>query len=74
MYSLGGIRLKHHKNTGYTNEGDTVHDSCMGSGWSMQACRNLNRNYIGFEISDEWEEHYNPEYTPESWERFGIVI
>lgn len=42
----------------YTNEGDTVHDSCMGSGWSLYACRNLNRNYVGFEISDEWESNY----------------
>lgn len=42
----------------YTNEGDTVHDSCMGSGWSLKACRNLNRSYIGFEISDEWEYQY----------------
>lgn len=58
----------------YTNEGDMVHDSCMGSGWSMQACRNLNRNYIGFEISDEWEYNYEPEYTPERWERWGITI
>ena len=43
----------------YTNEGDTVHDSCMGSGWSLNACRNLNRNYIGFEISDEWSHNYS---------------
>ena len=42
----------------YTNEGDTVHDSCMGSGWSLHACRNLNRSYIGFEISYEWEYNY----------------
>ena len=58
----------------YTNEGDMVHDSCMGSGWSMRACRNLDRNYIGFEISDEWEYNYEPEYTPERWERWGITI
>lgn len=42
----------------YTNEGNIVHDSCMGSGWSLKACRNLNRNYIGFEISNEWVLHY----------------
>ena len=58
----------------YTNEGDMVHDSCIGSGWSMQACGNLNRNYIGFEISDEWEYNYEPEYTPERWERWGIKV
>lgn len=42
----------------YTNEEDTVHDSCMGSGVTLKACKNLNRNFIGFEISDEWEKHY----------------
>lgn len=42
----------------YTNEGDTVHDSCLGSGTTLEACRNTNRNCIGFEISDEWEQHY----------------
>lgn len=42
----------------YTNEGDTVHDSCIGSGTTLEACLNTNRNCIGFEISDEWEEQY----------------
>lgn len=42
----------------YTNEGDTVHDSCLGSGTTLEACRKTNRNCIGFEISDEWEKHY----------------
>lgn len=43
----------------YTNPGDTVHDSCMGSGTTMQACVNLNRNFTGFELSDEWEWNYH---------------
>lgn len=42
----------------YTNEGDTVHDSCLGSGTTLEACMNTNRNCICFEISNEWEEHY----------------
>lgn len=42
----------------YTNEGDTVHDSCLGSGTTLEACMNTNRNCIGFEISDEWIPHY----------------
>ncbi len=42
----------------YTNEGDTVHDSCLGSGTTLEACMNTNRNCIGFEISDEWEPYY----------------
>lgn len=42
----------------YTNEGDTVHDSCLGSGTTLEACANLNRNCIGFEILHNWEEIY----------------
>lgn len=42
----------------YTNEGDTVHDSCLGSGTTLEACFRTNRNCIGFEISNEWEPHY----------------
>lgn len=40
----------------YTNEGDTVLDNCMGSGTTAIACMNTNRNYIGFELE---EEYYN---------------
>lgn len=47
----------------YTNEGDTVHDSCLGSGTTLEACLHTNRNCIGFDISDEWEHLY--------WERSG---
>lgn len=43
----------------YTNEGDWVHDSCLGSGTILEACRKTNRNCIGFEISNEWESHYS---------------
>ncbi len=43
----------------YTNEGDTVHDSCLGSGTTLEACANLNRNCIGFELLHDWEEHYH---------------
>ncbi len=42
----------------YTDEGDWVHDSCIGSGVFLEACKNLNRNCIGFEISNQWEKHY----------------
>ena len=42
----------------YTRKGDTVHDSCLGSGTILEACKNLNRNCIGFEISNEWEYNY----------------
>lgn len=42
----------------YTNEGDTVHDSCLGSGTTLEACANTNRNCIGFEIDPQWEPIY----------------
>ena len=38
----------------YTNEGDLVLDNCMGSGTTAIACINTNRNYIGFEIDEEY--------------------
>ena len=38
----------------YTNEGELVLDNCMGSGTTAIACINTNRNYIGFEISQEY--------------------
>ena len=38
----------------YTNEGDLVLDNCMGSGTSILACINTNRNYIGFEIDENY--------------------
>ena len=33
----------------YTNEGETVLDNTMGSGTTMLACKNTNRNGIGIE-------------------------
>lgn len=38
----------------YSNEGDLVLDNCMGSGTTAIACMNTNRNYIGFEIMEEY--------------------
>ena len=40
----------------YSNEGDIILDNCMGSGTTAIACLNTNRNYIGFELD---EEYYN---------------
>lgn len=34
----------------YTNEGDLVLDSCMGSNTTGLACKELNRRYIGIEL------------------------
>ena len=38
----------------YTNEGETVLDNCMGSGTTAIACINTNRNYIGFELDENY--------------------
>ncbi|MBQ1799365.1 MAG: site-specific DNA-methyltransferase, partial [Prevotella sp.] len=38
----------------YTNEGETVLDNCMGSGSTGVACVNLNRNFIGMELKEEY--------------------
>lgn len=38
----------------YSNEGEIILDSCMGSGSTCVACVNTNRHYIGFEL----DEHY----------------
>lgn len=37
-----------------TNNGETVYDPFMGSGTTAVACQNLNRNFIGSEISKEY--------------------
>jgi site-specific DNA-methyltransferase (adenine-specific) len=38
----------------YTDEGDTVLDFCMGSGSTGVACQNTNRNFIGFELDENY--------------------
>ena len=38
----------------YTNEGETVLDNCMGSGSTIIAARNLNRQAIGIEKDTEY--------------------
>ena len=38
----------------YTNEGETVLDNCIGSGTTAIACMNTNRNYIGFELDEDY--------------------
>lgn len=38
----------------YTNEGDLVLDNCMGSGSTGVACLHTNRNFIGFELDENY--------------------
>lgn len=38
----------------YTNEGDLVLDNCMGSGSTGVACKNINRDFIGIELNEEY--------------------
>lgn len=40
----------------FTNENDTILDFCMGSGSTGVACKELNRQFIGFEMN---EDYYN---------------
>ena len=40
----------------YTNEGEIVLDSCMGSGSTGVACRNTGRKFIGIELDDKYFE------------------
>ena len=43
----------------YSNEGDTILDSCMGSGTTAIACINTGRNFIGFETDEKYCEIAN---------------
>ena len=50
---------------GYTNKGDTVVDIFSGSGSTMIACQNTDREFIGSELSEE--------YVQKSLERMKIL-
>ena len=43
----------------YTKENDIVLDSCIGSGTTAFACKQLKRKFIGFEINKDYVEIAN---------------
>ena len=58
----------------YSNPGDMVHDSCLGSGTALAACRNTGRNGIFFEINDGWVDRYMDMRSQCRIEDFGAVL
>lgn len=38
----------------YSNEGDLILDNCMGSGTTAIACMRTGRNFIGFELNEDY--------------------
>jgi len=48
----------------WSNMGDLVYDPMMGSGTTAKACIELNRNFIGSEISRQYTEDANAEIIP----------
>lgn len=46
------LPLRHIKS--WSNEGDTVLDCFMGSGTTGVACKQLNRNFVGIELCDQY--------------------
>lgn len=58
----------------YSDPGDMIHDSCLGSGTTLQACRNTNRRCIGFEINDGWVDRYRGMLAQQKLSDFGAVL
>lgn len=50
------VDLLEHLIKTYTNEGDLVLDNCMGSGSTIVACLNTNRQFIGMELDNNYFE------------------
>ena len=50
----------------YSKEGDTVLDPFMGSGTTAVACKQLRRNFIGFELSQKYVDIANRRLSQET--------
>ena len=57
----------------YSNEGDIILDSCMGSGTTAIACMNTNRNFIGFEL-DETYYKLSLERIKNRTQQLGLIL
>jgi len=55
--------------SGFTNEGEIVLDSFMGSGTTAVACKQLNRRFIGFDINPDYIKIANKRLAQEILER-----
>ena len=55
----------------YTNENETILDNCMGSGTTAIACLNTNRNFIGFELDENYHTVANERIAKHLLERGG---
>lgn len=59
----------------FTDEGDVVIDPCAGSGTTLRACMELNRNSYGFEISKDFYNKAKNEMLAnvETYEQLSII-
>lgn len=56
----------------FTDEGDVVIDPCAGSGTTLRACMELNRNSYGFEISKDFYSRAISEMLIETGQQISI--
>lgn len=54
----------------YSNEGEMVLDNCMGSGTTAIACINTDRNYLGFELDEEYHNIANERINSQLFNEF----
>ena len=61
-----------------SNKDDIVLDCFLGSGTTLEACMDTERNCIGFELSNEWEPHYKKrlqlnKHKLDKWSQFATT-